>query len=91
MNLMQDFTLEVSDEPAVLRITWQVEVSRENLIVGTVSCLLGYSLMIGIGIYYLIELGPGVLVFVVLVALFFLVSIATLVDAWFGTRTMIVI
>lgn len=86
MNLMQDFTLEVSDEPAVLRITWQVEVSRENLIEATVSCLLGHSLMIGIGIY-LIELGPGVLIFVVFVALFFLVSIATLVDAWFGTRT----
>lgn len=86
MNLMQDHTLEVSDEPAVLRITWQVEASRENLIVATVSCLLGYSLMIGIGLY-LIELGPGALIFLVIVASFFPVSIATLVEAWFGTRT----
>ena len=83
---MQDHSLEVSEEPTILRLAWQVEVSRENLIVSTVICLLGYSFLIGIGLY-LLELGTGAIVFVVFVVLWFLVSIATLVDAWFGTRT----
>jgi hypothetical protein len=86
MNLMQDHSLDVSDEATIVRLVWQVEVSRENLIVDTVLCLFGHSFMIGIGLY-LIELGTGALIFVVLAALCFLVSIATLVEAWCCSRT----
>jgi hypothetical protein len=85
MNVMQAESLEMSEGPNYLRLTWVVEESRENLIVATLSCFIVYGLIIGISVY-LMELGIGVIAFLVVVVITFLVTLATLKDAWFGSR-----
>jgi hypothetical protein len=69
-----------------VRLTWVVEHSQENLIVATLSCLIVYGMIIGVSVYFM-ELGIGVIGFLGVVVIAFLVTLVSLKEAWFGSRT----